>query len=79
MQRKIASISSWVTPNVLSLNPFKTEFLLIGLPQQLAKVNQPVLHLPDNTTLTPVTNARNLGILFDSKAAPRSATKLKQN
>jgi len=47
--------------NFLSLNPSKTEFLLIGLPQQLAKVNQ-----PDNTTVTPVTNARNLGILFDS-------------
>jgi len=65
--KKIASISSWMTSNFLSLNPSKTEFLLIGLPQQLAKVNQPVLHLPDNTTVTPVTNARNLGILFDSK------------
>jgi len=51
-----------MTSNVLSLNPSKTKFLLIGFPQQLAQVNQPVLHLPDNTTVTPVTNARNLGI-----------------
>jgi len=51
---------------VLSLNPSKTEFLLSGLQQQLAEVNQPVLHLPDNTTVTSVTNARKLGILFDS-------------
>ena len=52
--------------NFLSLNPSKTEFLLIGLPQQLAKIHQPVLVLPDNTTVTPVTTARNLGIIFDS-------------
>jgi len=62
MPRKIASISSWLTSDFLSLNPSKTEFLLIGLPQQHTKVNQPVLHLPDNTTVTPVTNARSLGI-----------------
>jgi len=66
MQRQIASISYWLTSNFLSVNPCKTEFLLIGLIQQLAKVNQPDLHLPDNTTVTPVTNARNLGIVFDS-------------
>jgi len=66
MQTKIASISFWMTSNFLSLNPSKTEFLLIGLPQQLAKINQPVLHLPENTTVTPVTNARNLEIVFDS-------------
>jgi len=66
MQRKIASISSWKTSNFLSLNPSKTDFLFIGLPQQVAKVNQPVLHLPYYTAVTPVTNARNLGILFDS-------------
>jgi len=64
--KKIASISSWMTSNFLSHNPSKTEFLLIRLPQQLAKINQPVLHLPDNTTVPPVTNARNLGIFFDS-------------
>ena len=52
--------------NFLSLNPAKTEFLLIGLPQQLAKLNKPVLVLPDSNVVTPVTTARNLGILFDS-------------
>jgi len=66
LQRKIASISSWMASNFLSLNPSKTEFLLIGLPQQLAKIDRPVLLLPDNSTITPVTNARNLGVLFDS-------------
>jgi hypothetical protein len=66
LQNKIALISSWMASNFLSLNPSKTEFLLIGLPQQLAKIHQPALVLPDNNTVTPVTTARNLGIIFDS-------------
>ena len=66
IQNKIALLSSWMASNFLSLNPSKTEFLLIGLPQQLAKIHQPVLVLPDNNTVTPVTTARNLGIIFDS-------------
>jgi len=32
-------ISSWITANLLTLNSSKPEFLLIGLPQQLAKIN----------------------------------------
>ena len=66
LHNKIALISSWVASNFLSLNPSKTEFLLIGLPQQLAKIHQPALVLPGNNTVTPVTTARNLGIIFDS-------------
>ena len=65
LQRKIASISSWMASNFLSLNPSKTEFLIVGLPTQLAKIYQPALVLPDNTTVSPVTTARNLGIIFD--------------
>ena len=32
-------ISSWTTANLLTLNSSKTEFLLIGLSKQLAKIN----------------------------------------
>ena len=32
-------ISSWMTANLLTLNFSKTEFLLIGLSKQLAKIN----------------------------------------
>jgi len=32
-------ISSWMTANLLTLNSSKTEFLLIGLKQQLAKTH----------------------------------------
>ena len=52
--------------NFLSLNPTKTEFLLIGLPAQLTKIHNPTLTIPSNTTIQPVSSARNLGAIFDS-------------
>ena len=50
-------ISSWMTANLLTLNSSKTEFLLIGLSKQLAKIN--------NSSLTTTHSARNLGFIFD--------------
>jgi hypothetical protein len=55
-----------MTSNFLSLNPSKTEFLLLGLPRQLAKPQNPKISLPGNVVLSPVTSARNLGVIFDS-------------
>jgi len=52
-----------MSSNFLSLNPSKTEFLIVGLPQQLSKLNNPTIHLPDN--VIPVVSARNLGVIFD--------------
>ena len=49
-------ISSWMTANLLTLNSSKTEFLLIGLSKQLAKIN--------NSSLTTTHSARNLGFIF---------------
>jgi len=49
--------SSWMTANLLTLNTSKTEFLLIGLRQQLAKIQ--------NCTLNTTHSARNLGFIFD--------------
>jgi len=46
-----------MTANLLTLNPSKTEFLLIGLSKQLAKINNPLL--------TTTHSAQNLGIIFD--------------
>ena len=48
----------------ITLNPSKTEFLIIGLPAQLSKLHMPHLTLPDNSSITPVESARNLGIIF---------------
>ena len=43
--------------NLLTLNSSKTEFLLIGLGKQLAKIN--------NSSLTTTYSARNLGFILD--------------
>ena len=39
LQHSLQQISSWMTANLSTLNSSKTESLLIGLPQQLAKSN----------------------------------------
>ena len=55
-----------MTANLLSLNPSKTELMLIGLPQQISKNSNPSLSLPSNHPITPTDSARNLGFIFDS-------------
>jgi hypothetical protein len=47
-----------MSSNFLSLNLSKTEFLLIGLPKQLEKLNHPTIHLRDDVILSPVDSAR---------------------
>ena len=66
LEDTISKVSSWMSANLLSLNPTKTEFLLLGLPKQLSKLTDTVLQMPSNVTLHPVSNARNLGVIFDS-------------
>jgi len=58
-------VYSWLTLNRLSVNPDKTEFLLIGTPQQRSKVINPSVSFCDKTLL-PSSHARNLGVEFDS-------------
>ena len=50
-------ISSWMSANLLTLNSSKTEFLIIGIKQQLSKI--------DNSSLNTTHSARNLGFIFD--------------
>jgi len=47
-----------MTANLLTLNSSKTEFLLIGLQQQLSKIH--------NCSLNTTDSAQNLGFIFDS-------------
>ena len=44
LQNAVQQISSWMTANLLTLNTSKTEFLLIGLKQQLSKIHNSSLH-----------------------------------
>lgn len=54
-----------MSSNLLTLNPSKTEFLLIGLPQQLAKINNPSFSPNPDTSILPSLTARNLGFILD--------------
>ena len=49
LQNALQAISSLMSANLLTLNTSKTEFLLIGLKQQLAKINS--VHLTQYTLL----------------------------
>ena len=57
LQNAFQHISSWITANLLTINSLKTEFLLIGLKNQLAKVH--------SSSLDTSHSARNLGFIFD--------------
>ena len=59
------SLYQWFTSNKLSINPGKTEFLLIGSPQQRQKLLSPNVTFCSNI-ITPSASVRNLGIVFDS-------------
>jgi hypothetical protein len=66
LQNTISIVSTWMSSNLLCLNQSKSEFMVIGLPAQLAKLQKPSLLMPANTTLIPVTSARNLGFKLDA-------------
>jgi hypothetical protein len=55
-----------MSANLLMLNLSQTEFLLIDLPKQLSKLENPSLSMTPSVTLLPVSSARNRGVLFDS-------------
>ena len=55
----------WFCDNKLSINPSKTEFLLVGTPQQRSKVVDASVTFRD-LKLSPTESARNLGVMFDS-------------
>jgi len=55
--KTLQHISSWMAANLLTLNSSKTEFLLIGLKNQGAKIH--------NSSLDTSHSARNLGFIFD--------------
>ena len=66
LQSSVSTISSWMTANLLTLNPSKTEFMIIGLPQQLSKIHSPSLSLPPAQPILPCSYARNICFVFDS-------------
>ena len=71
VQRCVDDIRLWMTTDKLLLNDDKTEFVVIGTKQQLAKV-----HLNDisigQCEITRTSSVRNLGVWFDSTLSMNS-------
>jgi Reverse transcriptase (RNA-dependent DNA polymerase) len=65
LSSSLDSTYDWLTSNRLSVNPSKTEYLLVGTAQQRAKILSPSLTFQGNT-LSPSSEVRNLGVTFDS-------------
>ena len=64
------SVHAWLTSNRLSVNPAKTEFLIIGTPQQRSKLAATTLNF-QATLLTPTESTRNLGFIFDKNLSAK--------
>ena len=64
----IADIKQWTQRNCLMLNDDKTEFMIIGTHQQLAKVNVNNIRVGDHD-IRKSRFVRNLGTWFDEKFA----------
>ena len=58
------SVYAWLHSNRLSVNPSKTEYLLIGTPQQQHKILSTSITF-SGITISPSSDVRNLGVIFD--------------
>src|SRR5207247_460931 len=65
LSSSLDSVFDWLTSNRLSVNPSKTEFLLIVTPQQRSKLTSSTLPF-QVTPLSPVSSCRNLGVILDN-------------
>ncbi len=64
MEDCISDIHNWMTHHRLMMNDDKTEFLIIGSRQQLAKINISNVHVGSSEIL-PVNSVRDLGAWLD--------------
>lgn len=67
----ISDIRNWMKENYLKLNDDKSQFVMLGSKQQLAKSVTPNLNI-GSSSITPVKKVRNLGVIFDSNMTMES-------
>ena len=65
MQSCVVEIKKWLCNDKLLMNDGKTEFIIIGTKQQLAKVNIDNITIAE-TNVNPISVAKNLGVWLDS-------------
>ena len=66
MQNCIADIRKWMLQDRLRLNDDKTEFIIIGTRQKLAKVNIYPMQVGESS-IAPTSRVKNLGCWFDGQ------------
>lgn len=64
MENCITDLRKWMFRNKLKFNDDKTDFLIMGSRQQLAKLNPCIIRV-GSTDIQPVSSLRNLGSWFD--------------
>ena len=73
----IGDINHLMTSNRLKLNADKTDFILLGSRQQLAKLNQPTIHIYGvNVLVSPTVTC--LGVLIDRRLTGRCFYQMRQ-
>ena len=65
LSNSLDSVHKWLSSNYLSLNPTKTEYLLIGTLQQRSRVASDLISF-SGCNIHPTASAKNLGVTFDS-------------
>ena len=65
----LAQISEWLEENelIINLKKGKTEALLFGTAKRISKSNEPLLIPYANTTITPTTTYKYLGVQLDAE------------
>ena len=66
MNKCVDELRNWMVTDKLMINDDKTEFLLIGSRQQLAKINTAGSITVGEYVIDPSLCVRNLGVWFDS-------------
>ena len=64
IQDCVSDIQSSMTENMLKLNSDKTEFIMLGIRQQLQKVTIPSINI-NGCHIEPSQTVKNLGVMFD--------------
>ena len=71
MEACIAEIKSWMADNLLKLNDSKTEFMIFGTENDIAKVSEWTVSVGSAEVL-PSRTVRNIGVMIDSALTMKS-------
>ena len=65
--QELSNLSEWMRVNKLSLNPKKTEFIIIGHPLKTKNLELPEVRKLNNSDIKRVDKTKSLGVIVDEK------------